>query len=140
MNDPTTATLSLTPTALSMRAIGPWLRESVGGRDPRTTPALLSRMELAVHETCMNVVDHARLPGDERIELTLTLSPADLTVRIRDGGAEFDPVGVPEPAVGELRERGYGVKIVRSLVDELHYRRVGARNELALRIDLGGPS
>ena len=130
------ATLTLAPTALSMRDIGPWLQESTRDLEPRTAQALLSRMELAVHEACMNVVDHAQLDGGERIELALTVSPTAVTVRVRDSGTAFDPGLVPAPAAGQLQERGYGVKIVRSLVDGLGYRRVDGHNELTLRIDL----
>ncbi len=139
MSGPTTATLGLAPTEVALRAIGPWLARSVGGLDPATARSLLPRMELAVHETCMNVVHHAALSDGEQIELVLTLDPDHLTVYVRDSGAAFDQAGVPEPAGGQLRERGYGVKIARSLVDELTYRRQGSRNELALRIDLEGP-
>lgn len=138
MSSPAAATLGLVPTELALRAIGPWLQQSVGGLDPTTARAVLPRMELAVHETCMNVVHHAALADGEQIELALTLDPDHLTVYVRDPGAAFDQAGVPEPAGGELRERGYGVKIARSLVDELTYRRQGSRNELALRIDLEG--
>ena len=133
----TAGTLDLSPTALSMRAIGPWLQESTRDLDPGASQTLLSRMELAVHEACMNVVDHAGLDAGDRIELTLTLGPAGATVRIRDPGPAFDPGEAAEPPAGELRERGYGVKIVRSLVDDLGYRRIDGHNELALRIDLG---
>lgn len=139
MTGRTTATLELAPTALAMRAIGPWLRGAVCTANPGTTDALVSRMELAVHEACMNVVDHADLPADGTIGLTLALSQHDLTVQVRDHGREFDPADAPGPPTGELQERGYGVKIVRALVDDLVYRRTGPTNELTLRIDLEGP-
>lgn len=131
-------TLVLTPTALAMRDIGPWLHESTRELEPRATPTLVSRMELAVHETCMNVVDHAELADGDRIELALLVGPTAVGVRVRDPGTAFDPGTAEEPAAGQLQERGYGVKIVRSLVDQLDYRRVDGRNELLLRFDLGG--
>lgn len=138
MTGVTSATLDLEPTALSVRAIGPWLRDALAGLDPATADALMSRMELAVHEICMNVVDHAELPAGDTIELSLALGPHDLTVRVRDGGAGFDVAAVPEPAGHELQERGYGLKIARALVDDLTYRRTATGNELTLRIDLEG--
>lgn len=135
----TSARLDLEPTARSTRAIGPWLRQSLAGLDPDTADALMSRMELAVHEACMNVIDHADLPAGGTIELSLALSPHELTVRVRDGGgAGFDLAAVPDPATHDLQERGYGLKIVRALVDDLNYRRTAAGNELTLRIDLEG--
>lgn len=139
MNGPTAATLDLVPTALSLRAIGPWLRDCTRDLDPAAAQPVLSRMELAVHESCMNVVDHAELTDGDTIELCLALGPRDLTVRVRDPGTAFDPGTVPEPARGHLQERGFGVGIVRALVDELTYRRSGSHNELVLRIDLEDP-
>ncbi|WP_420123608.1 ATP-binding protein [Nakamurella sp.] len=133
-----TAALAIEPTARSTRAIGPWLRDALAGLDPAAADALMSRMELAVHEVCMNVVDHADLPAGGRIELSLALGPRDLTVWVRDGGPGFDLAAVPDPAGHELQERGYGLKIVRALVDDLTYRHTAAGNELALRIDLEG--
>ncbi|OLF07066.1 hypothetical protein BU204_35925 [Actinophytocola xanthii] len=105
--------------------------------DAETAGALLSRMELAVHEVCMNVVEHAQLPPGSTIELSLVLSSDGLTVWVRDPGEEFDLAAVPSPPERVLQERGYGIKIARALVSELTYRRTGSGNELALRIDLG---
>lgn len=140
MNGPTsTAAVELEPTALAMRAIGPWLRAGTCELDPDLAGKVLSRMELAVHEACMNVVDHARLADGETIALTLVLGPRDLTVRIRDRGTHFDPVDVPRPPSGQLQERGYGVTIVRALVDDLRYHHDGSANELRLRIHLEAP-
>ncbi|GLZ36703.1 ATP-binding protein [Actinokineospora sp. NBRC 105648] len=138
MTSVTTATLRLAPDVLSTREIGPWLRTAMRHVDAETADALLSRMELAVHEVCMNVVDHAHLPADSVIELSLVLSSTDLTVWVRDRGAEFDLAAIPDPAEGVLQERGYGIKIARALVSELSYRRTRSGNELALRIDRGG--
>jgi anti-sigma regulatory factor (Ser/Thr protein kinase) len=137
VTDLTTATLNLAPDALSVREVGPWLRAALRKLDPDTAGALLSRMELAVHEVCMNVVNHARLPAGSEIELSLALDAGGLTVCVRDPGEEFNLAEVPNPPERVLQEHGYGIKIVRALVTELSYRHTGTGNELALRIDLG---
>jgi anti-sigma regulatory factor (Ser/Thr protein kinase) len=121
-----------------MRAIGEWLRESTGGIDPAVAAELISRAELAVHEACMNVVNHADLPSGSVIDLALDVREDGLTVTVCDPGVEFDFDAVPSPDPHVLQERGYGVKIIRALVDDFTYRRVGATNELVLQINVGG--
>lgn len=129
--------LRLEPTALDVRRVGDWLRSATGHLDEQRAEALLSRAELAVHEACMNVIDHANLPDGAVIDLRLALEPDRLTVWVMDPGDEFDMSGVAAPPEGTLQERGYGVKIIRALVSELTYRRTAEGNELTLRIDEG---
>lgn len=83
----------------------------------------------------MNVVDHAQLPAGESIDLELVLTTEHLIVRVVDRGEEFHIDDVRQPPVDELQERGYGVKIIRSLVSDLTYRRVDSTNVLELTID-----
>lgn len=130
--------LEIQPHALAVREIGGWLREALDHLDGAVTTALFGRAELAVHEACMNVIDHANLPDDAVIDLTLLLTDTELTVWVRDRGDEFDLDAVTSPAPRTLQERGYGLKIIRSLVTQLGYRRVGSQNELTLRLDFGG--
>jgi anti-sigma regulatory factor (Ser/Thr protein kinase) len=134
------SSLSIEPSALAVRAVGPWLRTALDGAGSDGVDALMMRAELAVHEACMNVVDHANLPAGSSIDLFLELTPQHLVIRVCDPGDQFDLESVPEPAPATLQERGYGVKIIRALVSELTYRRLGAVNELQLRIDISDES
>ncbi|WP_187264997.1 ATP-binding protein [Homoserinibacter sp. GY 40078] len=129
--------LLLEPNALAARAIGSWLRTATDKLDSAAGEALLSRAELAVHEACMNVIDHAHLPEGSQVELNLRLTTEWLTVQIFDDGDVFDPATIPTPAPRVLQERGYGMKIIRSLVNHVSYRRIGSRNTLELRIYVG---
>ncbi|MGB6183328.1 MAG: ATP-binding protein [Rhodococcus sp. (in: high G+C Gram-positive bacteria)] len=128
--------LHLEPTALGVRAIGPWLQAATDHLDADVAAAVFPRAELAVHEACMNVIDHANLVTGSAIEVILELRDECLTVRIRDCG---DEVELPTAATPRdpLSERGHGLKIIRSLVNEVSYRRIGSTNELELRIDIG---
>ena len=128
--------LRLEPSALAVRQVGPWLRSSLTSLGTELADAVMMKAELAVHEACMNVVDHANLPSGSTIDVHLELTPERLVVRVCDPGDEFDLAAVPEPAPMTLQERGYGVKIIRSLVTELTYRRLGSVNELRLHIDI----
>ncbi|SIR74319.1 ATP-binding protein [Microbacterium sp. RURRCA19A] len=132
------SSLEIEPTALAAREIGGWLAASLGHLEAKTAAAVLPRAELAVHEACMNVIDHGALPADSTIGLALELGPTSLTVRLTDHGAPFDPSTAAALPAEPLRERGYGLTIIRSLVTEVSYRRVGAVNELELRMEIGG--
>ncbi len=130
------SSLRLEPSALAVRQVGPWLSSSLASLGSDVADAVMMRAELAVHEACMNVVDHANLPSGSTIDVYLELTPERLIVRVCDPGDEFDLGAVPEPAPMTLQERGYGVKIIRSLVTELTYRRLDSVNELQLQIDI----
>jgi anti-sigma regulatory factor (Ser/Thr protein kinase) len=95
--------------------------------------------ELALEEVFMNVVMHAApaartLP---RVELSLSLADGGVTMTVEDDGPKFDPLSLPPPdltsGVAERRIGGYGVHLVRQMMDIVSYQRVGARNQLRMR-------
>src|SRR5512141_2317406 len=71
-------------------------------------------VQLAVHEACANIIDHA-YEGctDGRIQVTMTLylvcEPKRLVVDLLDTGAPFDPSSIPSPNLEEPHEHGYGL-------------------------------
>lgn len=127
--------LDIDADALAVREIGPWLQQLVADLPAAEQVLLLGRLELAVHEVCMNCVDHAGLAPGARLALTGTVQPAAVTVTIADGGVPFDADGVAVPVAGVPQIRGYGLMIVRKLVDELRYTRDADTNHWALQVD-----
>jgi anti-sigma regulatory factor (Ser/Thr protein kinase) len=93
---------------------------------------------LAVDEAVSNVMMHGAPSGDADIEVQFTRDPAALSVFIRDDAPLYDPTKVEEPgAVDSPLERsepgGFGLVLIRRLVDELTYRITeDGRNELVL--------
>jgi serine/threonine-protein kinase RsbW len=93
--------------------------------------SLIHGLQLAVYEVCTNIVLHAYGSGkctaahDEggriQVVFTVTPQPALLTIDLYDAGCSFDITRVPEPDISEPQTRGYGLYLVRQLVDELHY-------------------
>lgn len=82
-------------------------------------------VQLATQEICANIVDHAyQGQPDGRIGLTITWNPAPatLTIEIVDTGTPFDPDTVAPPDLDEIQVRGYGLFLVRELMDEVRYR------------------
>jgi serine/threonine-protein kinase RsbW len=88
-------------------------------------------IQLAVQETCTNIVDHAYTGmsnGRIAIELTLLADPRRMIIDILDAGHEFDPSLVREPDLGSPQVRGYGLYLMRKLMDEVIYERQAGRN------------
>jgi serine/threonine-protein kinase RsbW len=93
-------------------------------------------LRLAVQEACTNVIKHGRISPDER-RLVLRFEFADdvLSVLITDQGAPFEPPLVFEPpgTREDPAEGGYGLFLMRALVDEMYYETRTKGNTLVLR-------
>lgn len=80
-------------------------------------------IELAVHEACVNIIEHAYRESAGSIEMTLTLSenPCQMEIWLRDTGkaGALEELAAPNP--DELRERGYGLFLMRQLMDSVEY-------------------
>lgn len=85
--------------------------------------------ELAVHEICTNIVEHAYelRPGRIRAQITLQQKPRQLVVDLFDNGKSFDPATVGLPDLTQMQEGGYGLYLVQQLMDEVMYE-PGAEN------------
>jgi len=82
---------------------------------------------LAVDEAVSNVIMHGGSRADGRIEVQVARSPDATCVTIRDEARPFDPTAAGEPDLGvsplEREEAGgFGLALIRRLVDELRYR------------------
>ncbi len=79
-------------------------------------------LKLAVSEACANVIEHAYKgePGNP-IELHLVVNEESLVLTIRDFGAKFDLEKYELPDLSEPHEGGYGVFLIRSLIDKVEY-------------------
>lgn len=84
----------------------------------------LYNLELAIQEVAVNIVNHAYAGQEGHIQMRLQLvaQPPQLTLRFYDTGGSFDPAQVPAPRLGELQEHGFGLFLVRELMDEVSYQ------------------
>ena len=108
---------------LGRRARGPAVQEL-----ERFTNELIS----AVGEAFNNSVIHAyagRAPGFVEVELSWTAD--EVTVEVRDTGRALDLDSVPPPDLSRPAERGMGIYIIKSLVDDMRYT-AGTPNVLTL--------
>jgi len=80
------------------------------------------RVTLAVHEACANIIEHS-YQGDtaQRIDLTVLITAAELTVEIRDYGRKPDPAMIQPRALHDVRPGGLGTHFMRSIMDSVTY-------------------
>lgn len=105
------------------------------------------RVELALEEVFINVVTHGLVgadPADAHVTVDLRLDDGRLEVAIEDPGPPFDPLhGPPADTTSAMEARhlgGLGVHLVRTLLDDVRYERLGDRNRLTMtaRLDSDG--
>lgn len=92
-------------------------------------------MRLAVDEAVTNIITHGyNGPGD--IELDRTAEGSDLIVRLRDQAPLFDPAFAPPVDLSPPGERdnpgGFGVFLMRSVMDEILHQATKTGNELKM--------
>ena len=80
-------------------------------------------IELAISEICTNIVKHAYAKSKGEINGQVTLLNNGIQLDFYDRGAGFDPNTVPEPESdpNNLTEGGYGLHIVRQIMDVVSY-------------------
>ena len=98
---------------------------------------LTMRANLILEELVLNTLTYGDTSGLTEIDLKLEYQDHALTIRLIDDGSPFNPLtDAPEPDVTlPLAERpigGLGVYLVRTMGEELEYRREDGRNRLKL--------
>jgi serine phosphatase RsbU (regulator of sigma subunit)/anti-sigma regulatory factor (Ser/Thr protein kinase) len=105
----------------------------------------LARLETAVAEATMNAIEHGNENRAElAVEVRVFATPAALVVRIRDqgGGAQVDLDGEEPDLEAKLRgdqsPRGWGLFLIRNMVDELQVHTDEQHHTVDLLVRLDG--
>ena len=97
---------------------------------------VIYNIQLAIHEICTNIMIHAyaRISEAGRIEVIITLYPREKSLRIDifDNGEPFDEKSASEPDLIHGQLHGYGLFLVRNLMDSVQYQRQGDKNTWCL--------
>jgi len=99
------------------------------------------KVEIVLAEVLNNVVEHAYATKAGVIEVTLHLGDAGLLCRIVDSGAPLPGLRLPAGGLprtgtgGDMPEGGFGWHLIRTLSQDLSYRRIGRRNLLSFRLN-----
>jgi serine/threonine-protein kinase RsbW len=90
---------------------------------------------MAVREAAVNAVLHGNEYDPARkIAVGFENTGKALVITIADEGKGFSPETVPDPLAQEnlLRGTGRGIFLIRSLMDEVHFRQLHPGTELTL--------
>ena len=96
-------------------------------------PAIVNQIKTALVEACINATEHSHSP-DRKIYQRFTLEPGKLTITVASRGITQPHLSGIEPKVTGLStnngdeaaqdRRGWGLKLIRSLMDEVEFDRV----------------
>ena len=98
----------------------------------------VAKLELAVDEARANVIEHAHgHDSNKEVTVRATFDAVALRIEVVDEGEGFDPTVVPATSVEQMvhdrRTGGLGLRVMKSLMDEVSYEIVpGERNRLRL--------
>ena len=88
----------------------------------------IDEIKLALVEACINAFEHAHTE-DKQVHITFRIGGGGrggewLDIEVRDRGRGFDAQRIeppsPQKTFEERRRRGWGLHIIRSLMDEVH--------------------
>ena len=99
----------------------------------------VANIELAVDEACANVIEHAY--GNDvshEVVVRAIFDDAELSINVEDSGRGFNPDTVVQEELDDLiakhKSGGLGMRLIRQLMDEVHYEIVpGHKNELQMK-------
>jgi serine/threonine-protein kinase RsbW len=100
----------------------------------------LFKITMAVREAAVNAVLHGNAyDPDKRITASFENTGQSLVIRIADQGKGLDPATLPDPLAPEnlLRGSGRGIFLIRSFMDEVHFKQLHPGTELTLIKHLG---
>lgn len=103
----------------------------------------LFHVAMAVREATVNAVLHGNeYDPAKHIQVSLENTGTELRIIIADQGKGVDPDMVPDPLAPDnlTRSTGRGIFLIRSFMDEVHFRQLHPGTELTLikRIPAGG--
>lgn len=109
-------------------------RHAAAARFPAAT---IENVTMAVDEACANVIEHAYgNESDHTIDIAVLTFDDRMVVRIRDEGKKFDQASYQEPDlatfVRQKKSGGFGVHLMRKLMDQVEYRHLDGQNETLL--------
>ena len=98
-------------------------------------------LELVADEIFTNIVKYAYPQQQGNIEVNCRLNQNRILLEIYDHGIPFNPLSYPNPEIvpdiRKIRTEGYGIFLVRRLMDHMAYKREGSKNCLVLEKNVG---
>jgi len=97
----------------------------------------INDIRLAVDEACTNIIKHAYgWKQNKFIHLQIGMRENEMLVSIIDDGKSFDPDTYSVPSMqdqlDQKKRSGYGILLIRKLMDNVEYRKRKSRNEIRM--------
>ena len=93
-------------------------------------------VRIAVVEACINVIEHSAAT-DRHVYLRFRVKPEFLQVEVQDRGVGFDPNSIQDSKIEDKihakRKRGWGMQIIRGLMDEVEFQSGEAGTTVIMR-------
>jgi serine/threonine-protein kinase RsbW len=124
--------LDLPATHKYLNVLGACINEMLSRVEGLAEPAVLSySVQLAVHEACANIIDHAYEGREQdrfKVALSLEETPRRFVAELYDSGRSFDLSRVPQPTLEDPQIHGYGLFLIQQLLDEVTYQPQSGNN------------
>ena len=114
---------------IAVRQIVETLMKTVKVAGSERMDKFLSEIELATGEACVNSVKHGPEQGMEKIKVSVVFREkySNFIVTVSDGNKRYD-FSDREPDFDAVPESGYGIYIMKNLMDKVSYQRENGRN------------
>jgi len=109
----------------------------------------VNKIEVATVELLTNIIKYAERPSAESlVEVHCSFEGGDFHIIVSEPGKALservayeytsDTVSMPEADIGimDLPESGFGIQIIKSVCDDLHYKREKGLNVFTMAFDL----
>ena len=132
MSGPAAAELRVAADLGAMEKVRAFMKDVLRGVDLAEEDGF--KVELSLHEICINIALYAYPGGTGEIVLRGWLEGERACFEFRDTGVAFDPRPVKPPDIEEKlrtgRRGGFGIYLFRTLMDGFEYRREDGQNVL----------
>ncbi len=99
---------------------------------------LAYHLNLVLTEAMANAIRHAHHDNSKKtVRVKIHIDHHQLCIEVYDQGQGFDLESVPEPDPGAPVDHGRGLFLIRTLMDEVEYRRGKDGNVLIMKKKLG---
>jgi sigma-B regulation protein RsbU (phosphoserine phosphatase) len=96
-------------------------------------------IDIAVEEVFINIANYAYATGKGKAFISISTA-GKMTIRFEDTGKPYNPLEQPDPdldkPVEEREPGGLGVFLVKKLMNNIEYSRVGNKNILSMSYDI----
>ena len=97
----------------------------------------LFRIELCVEEIVTNIVSYAYAGSKGSFTIEITTDCGGMTITMRDRGIPYDPLKRPDPDITLTADErgigGYGIYLVKQIMDDVRYEHRDGMNVLSMR-------